>query len=157
MRGHSKLLVAPQDYRPRLEMSIAHELVEQELERHVPDHERFCERAAAALALPRLEFLATLAWNGYCAPTTRRQWPWASYELILWRAVELLPAGAAAAKWLNGELVERRSSRATLYACERKALRSRRALPVLEDGVLARAWSVPRGRDHWAFSLAVRL
>jgi len=77
-------------------MSIAHELAENELPESVPLHEAFCERAGAALALPRLEFLATLAVNGYCIAATRRQWPWASYEAILWRAVELLDGAAGA-------------------------------------------------------------
>ena len=81
------------------------------MERHLPrgllrllhpeEKERVCNRGAAALLLPKQQFLFSLHGAAWELPELRRRWPWASWGAIATRLVDLVP-GVAASTWVNG-------------------------------------------------------
>jgi hypothetical protein len=101
------IVFTPSGYPPRDEFTVAHELMELHMPTPVAqlqpaERERFCDRGAAALLLPRQQFLFTSRVARGELPELRRRWPWASWGAIASRFVDLVP-GTAAATWVNGE------------------------------------------------------
>lgn len=154
--GRSTFVVRPSGYDAHDEFTIAHELVEQYVPRKLPTelHESFCDRAAAALMLPRDYFtLATWRARFDLATLRQRHW-WASWTALAWRLVEVFP-GLAAGLWVDGALIERRVQgvRCDAGAAENAAAReaARRGLGLIGgDGWLARGWYVTGKRKPYA-------
>lgn len=148
-------------YRPREEVSLAHELAHHfEPEGLRPEAvEEWCTRVAAALVLPRTCFLVSLVEHRFSVPALRRRWRNASWELIVLRIADLCP-GIAAAAWVDDALKWRshRSEAAVTpaeHAAVSDARRRGRGL-VLADSRLAAAWSLaPRGARFRAVSICV--
>lgn len=99
------IVYSPSGYAPRDEFTIAHEL----MELHVPApvaqlgaavREQFCDRGAAALILPRQQFLFSLHGVGFELPALRRRWPLASWGAIAARLVDLVPR-VSACTWVG--------------------------------------------------------
>lgn len=161
MVGSPKILVAPTGYKPQEEFSIAHELVESTIREKMPAwHEDYCDRAAAAILLPKVEFLVSMATNLLEVPAVRRAWPWASWEAIIWRTAELEPR-VAGAKWDRFQCIERRSYRkasdvstAELAAVREAWMHGRGSALVGEVAAFA-WWLKGRGQKYRAVSLAV--
>lgn len=160
VEGTNRLVVARCWHSPRMESSIAHELLESVTDRKRPDaeHERYCERGAAALLLPASDYLGTLFASGLDLARLRRQeWPWASWEVLARRASDLLP-GIISAAWVDGSAKWRTSTQATSTAeaaALRDAKKKGRGL-VLSAGLVASAWSLsPRGARFRAVSICV--
>ena len=92
-RGCRWIFVAPSGYRPRDEFTIAHELMELHIPRSVLElpratKERFCDRGAAALLLPRGAFLRSLTQHGWEIEQQRQRWPLVSGRVIEARIYE---------------------------------------------------------------------
>lgn len=160
LEGTDRIVVAKCWHPPREECSIAHELVEAVVQRTLPDaeHEAFCERAAAALMLPASEYLQTLFARGLdLARMRRREWPWASWEVLARRASDLLP-GVVSAAWVD-DGVKWRSSSGAPTSAEKAALRDARRKgrgTVLSAGRVASAWSLaPKGATFRGVSLCL--
>lgn len=100
------IFVARSSYQPRNEFSQAHEIAELYLPRvlreTLPGHmkETFCNRVAAALLLPRQQFLFSLHGVGWDLAELRKRWPWASWGALSSRIADLVP-GVAACTWLG--------------------------------------------------------
>jgi Zn-dependent peptidase ImmA (M78 family) len=89
------ILYEESGYRPRDEFTVAHELMELHLPRPVLElpravKERFCDRGAAALLLPRGAFLRSLKEFGWNVEDQRQRWPYVSARVIAARIDECL-------------------------------------------------------------------
>lgn len=158
MPGSNKILVSPSGYRPRDELTVAHELAELALEDkvHGPNHERFCQRVAAAIILPRSVFVSSVIDCAWDLSALRRRWRYASWETIALRMADLLP-GVTASKWVDGEAKwPRHPSDAERQAAE--IARSRgKGVARLPDAV-GMAWRLPRNGDSAEFrAIAIAL
>jgi IrrE N-terminal-like domain len=106
VRSAHAVLLSPSGYAPRDEFTLAHELMELYLpsqwRRALPEKlkERACDRGAAALLLPRQQFLFSLHGTGWDLPALRRRWPTASWGAIAARLVDLVP-GVSACTWVD--------------------------------------------------------
>ena len=109
--GEPHILISPElDYWPRREFSVAHELAESELQEKSPKiHEAFCDRIAAAILLPRPEFLSSLVTHALDMRELRQLWPWASWSAMARRITELMP-NTIATGWHNAKPTWRTSS-----------------------------------------------
>lgn len=99
------IFVARSSYQPRNEFSQAHEIAELHIPRAVRElpaalKERYCNRVAAALLLPREQFLACIRSSDWNLPGLRRRWPLASWGAIASRLADLVP-GVAACTWVG--------------------------------------------------------
>lgn len=151
VEGTNRIVVA-KGYEPRQQASIAHELIEANLPERLPDylHEKFCERGAAGIALPRTLFIESLFRCGWDVPLLRRsEWQWASWEAIAMRASDLIP-GVYAAAWVDDRVKWRSGHSANAVTqAERAAVivahgRHSKGVVVCA-GKLAVAWRVPGG------------
>jgi hypothetical protein len=158
----SKTLQVSPGYYPRVEFTVAHELAHHfvPLTMRVGAVEAFCNRVAAALLLPSARFCGSAVGNGCELPTLRHEWPWASWQVIMWRITELLP-GIGASVWVNCEPVERRHAYTPAEVTRAEALSvrdaQRRGRAIVKvAGICAIAWNVvaPRGQ-YVAMSLAL--
>lgn len=97
LRAERAILYGPSGYAPRDEFTVAHEIMELHIPRAVLDlpkeiKERFCDQGAAALLLPRLDFLRSIARHGNNVRALREEWPRVSGQCIKARLVECLAA-----------------------------------------------------------------
>ena len=158
MPGHQVVDIAERCYDAADEFAVAHEIVELHIPKLGALHEDFVDRAAAALLMPRTEFLASVAQCLFDVAAVRRQWHWASFTAIIWRIAELCP-NVAAARWHKGELLERRCNRMSLdvTAAEKSAVAATGKGMCFEQGVLALAWHLSgRGERGYSVTLAMR-
>lgn len=156
--GEDKLLVRPSGYWPRDAQTICHEIVECHLPERLPRwHEEFCQRAGAAMLLPREAFISSLFDARIDLPTMRRQWTHASYEVIGRRVEDLFP-GARCYTWTDkGPCCGERPVDVELAAIH-VACSMRRGRSVLEsDGMLAAAWHLTRRAGDTAGFRAISL
>lgn len=101
VRAQHRILLNPSGYGPRDEFTIGHELMELYIPREwlsLPEatKERLCDRGAAALILPRAEFLASVERHGRNVHALHREWPRASGQVIKARLLELGVTGEVA-------------------------------------------------------------
>jgi len=159
-----RIAITPHEHRYRAaeEFALGHEIAHH----HIPEgmaqeaQEAFCDRVSAALLLPKISFLASLAERHFDLPAVRRDHPWASWQVIFWRAAELV-SGTSAAVWKDGIPFDCRCARpcpqerpsSTELTVVRLAVSRRGHAAALDGGALAMAWDVPRGRVHWVYCL----
>lgn len=155
----TKTLRVPPHYGPREQFTCGHELGHH----HEPPGlraeavEAWCDRFAAALLMPERPYLSVCGELRFDLGALRRRLPWASWQALAWRVVDLCP-GTAAAWWLGGALQERSSSVGEIAPAEELAAAEARQghLPMVERaGIFARGWCVPRGRKAWVITLAL--
>jgi len=155
------ILVAPCSYRPRRELTIAHELIELSIPDDVRKDdclcERICQRGAAALLLPQREFISSMFDCGWELPAARRRWKHASWEAIGSRLSDLLP-GFSSAAWSDLQPKWRRPEPAATgaeLAAVREAYKRGRG-KCLSAGNLALAWHlVSRRGFRYAVSICL--
>jgi hypothetical protein len=158
-----KRIVLSENHPEKRDFSIAHELAESSLKTKLPPdfHEAYCDRVAAAILLPRSEFMRSFFLCSGEIPRMRwTDWPWASWETLAMRVSDLLP-GVFAAAWAD-EKVKWRShhTRDQVTDAEKAAAKAARGRfsrgLVAISGRLAIAWRVPgRGILFRAVSLCL--
>lgn len=156
------ILLAPCNYRPRVQLTIAHEMIEHYLPSKLDLrwHEAACQRGAAALLMPREQFIASAVSAQLRLPDLCRAWPHASREAVLSRVADLFP-GTVASSWRRSEPKFRRAHsnhRPTRELLDLEAFVAAEAAwyrepsEIVAGGFIARAW--PAGEDR-ALSLCV--
>lgn len=146
-------------YQPRVDFTIAHELMEAHLPKQIRC-EATCNRGAAAMLLPWRTYLRDLLRHQLDLPALKRSYPRASFSALARRLADLSP-GAAVTKWSEGKVMWRHSLLAQdVSETERTAVSKlmetttcARAM-VHSAGVLALAWTLRR-RPLCIISLAV--
>lgn len=98
--GTRTLYLSPQPYEPRNQFTLFHELAEARRPPWIPAEwkEKWCDRAAAALLLPRTAFTTSLVACRWDLAALRRRWRHASYEAIASRIVDVMP-GVSMSTW----------------------------------------------------------
>ena len=150
------ILIAPCDYEPRVQWSVAHELAETyTADRIEPElHEAYCDRVAAALLMPRERFIRSAKACGLRLPQLRQVWPSCSREAIVSRIANLFP-NTVASSWRGNRFKFRRTSdeyqppelATELEAfCAAEAAYHRRESWVREGNIGVRAWPAAGGR-----------
>ena len=105
LREPSIIYVQQSGYFPRDEFTRAHEVMELFAPPDIraassESKERFCDKGAAALLLPRRQFLFSLHATGWDLPKLKRRWPWSSWATIASRLHDLVP-GVSASSWVE--------------------------------------------------------
>lgn len=135
---------------------MAHELAEHYTPRRVePEwHEAFCDRIAAALMMPRKQFIMSARCCNLRLPPLRGLWPNCSREAIISRISNLFP-NTVASSWRGNQFKFRRTSdgyqppemATELEAfCAAEAAYHGRESWVREGNIGVRAWPAAGGR-----------